>query len=364
MEDDEAGLRFARHIREETHAGLARIILRTGQPGTAPEEKVIVEYDINDYKAKTELTNVKLFTTVISALRSYRDLISLEETKQQVEAYAKAAEHFVPEEFLRRMEVESITEVEVGQCVCAEMTVMFSDIRSFTTLSEAMTAQETFKFLNSYIERMEAAITEHHGFVDRYIGDAIMALFDTPDDAIRAGVQMLENLKAYNEGRARDGHEPIEIGIGLNTGQLILGTVGGARKMQQTVISDAVNLSARIEELTKTYRTPLLINESTLFGIENHSDYRIRYVDRVPVRGFSEPAVVHEIYDADAPELRQAKDATEAPYCKAWTGFQSGDYQGAATLFKECCQKNPQDTVCKLYLERCEKILEVAGINF
>ncbi|MDP6506699.1 MAG: adenylate/guanylate cyclase domain-containing protein, partial [Planctomycetota bacterium] len=234
MEENDSGLKFARHVREEADQRLARIILRTGQPGNAPEEQVIIDYDINDYKAKTELTTARLFTTVISALRGFRDLRNLEETRNQVEEYAKAAGHFVPHEFLKRMEKESITEVKVGDCVKLDMAIMFTDIRQFTALSETMEPHETFKFLNSYIQKMEPAINRNGGFIDKYIGDAIMALFPSEKDALNASVAMLEKLREFNRVRQMAGKVEVKIGIGLHTGHLMMGTVGDHHRMDGT----------------------------------------------------------------------------------------------------------------------------------
>jgi two-component system sensor histidine kinase ChiS len=359
MEEQDSGLQFARHVREEAKQKFARIILRTGQPGNAPEERVIIDYDINDYKAKTELTASRLFTTVISALRSFRDLRNLEDTRKQVEEYAEAAGHFVPHEFLKRMDKKSILEVKVGDCVKLDMAILFSDIRQFTTLSESMEPHETFKFLNSYIQKMEPSINRNGGFIDKYIGDAIMALFDTADHAVMSSIEMLKEIYTYNEGRVRAGYTPIEIGIGINTGPLMLGTIGGSMRMQETVISDAVNLASRIEHLTKTYSTPLLISEQTLWEIEDSTKYCIRYVDRVQVKGISEPAVVHEVFDADPDDIKELKLATEQAFSNAWVHFQNGEFREADMLFRECLDKNPTDPVARIYVERCQK--ELAG---
>jgi class 3 adenylate cyclase len=134
------------------------------------------------------------------------------------------------------------------------MSILFSDIRSFTTLSESMMPDENFAFINAYLERMGPVIRDHNGFIDKYIGDAIMALFKNADDALRAGLAMLDTLDQFNAGRRAAGQQPIAIGIGINTGSLMLGTIGERHRMDGTVISDAVNLAARVESLTKDYK--------------------------------------------------------------------------------------------------------------
>src|ERR687886_1812196 len=159
----------------------------------------------------------------------------------------KAYARFVPNQFLQFLEKSSIIDVELGDQVQLEMSVLFSDIRDFTTLSETMTPEDNFKFINSYLSRMEPVINENHGFIDKYIGDAIMALFSgEADHAVKAGIAMMHRLVEYNQYCARAGCAQIQIGIGINTGSLMLGTVGGPNRMDGTVISDAVNLASRV----------------------------------------------------------------------------------------------------------------------
>ncbi|MEG3972906.1 AAA family ATPase, partial [Microcoleus sp. T2B6] len=164
----------------------------------------------------------------------------------------QAYERFVPNQFLQFLDKSSIIDVELGDQVQLEMSVLFSDIRDFTTLSETMTPKDNFRFINSYLSRMEPVINENNGFIDKYIGDAIMALFSgEANNAVKAGIAMLHCLVEYNQNRANSGYGPIQIGIGINTGTLMLGTVGGQNRMEGTVISDAVNLASRVESLTK-----------------------------------------------------------------------------------------------------------------
>ena len=163
MEEEDSGLKLVEYIRDELKNKFLRIVLRTGQPGQAPEEQVIADYDINDYKTKTELTSQKLFTTMIVALRSYQDLITIEAHKQELSNLLEAIERFVPKEFLSHLQKESILDVQLGDQVEREMSVLFSDIRDFATLSEKLPPAENFRFTNSYFSRMEPCIRENGG---------------------------------------------------------------------------------------------------------------------------------------------------------------------------------------------------------
>jgi len=224
----------------------------------------------------------------------------------------KAYERFLPSQFLQLLEKSSILDVQLGDRVQLEMSVLFSDIRDFTTISEKMTPEENFQFINAYLSRMESAIIENNGFIDKYIGDAIMALFSgNPDNAVNASIVMLHQLQIYNQERVNSGEAPIKIGIGINTGNLMLGTVGGQNRMDTTVISDAVNLASRVEGLTKTYGVALLITQQTFNKLANPSNYAIRMIAKISVKGKVNLSTIYEIFDADIPETKRGKLATK-----------------------------------------------------
>ncbi|MEP6523778.1 GAF domain-containing protein [Microcoleus vaginatus DQ-U2] len=268
----------------------------------------------------------------------------------------KAYERFVPNQFLQFLEKSSIIDVELGDQVQLEMSVLFSDIRDFTTLSESMTPEDNFRFINSYLSRMEPVINENKGFIDKYIGDAIMALFSgEADNAVKAGIAMLQSLVEYNQHRANSGYGLIQIGIGINTGTLMLGTVGGQNRMDGTVISDAVNLASRVESLTKNYGVSLLITQETYSRLENPSDYAIRTLDTVKVKGKSEAVTVYEVFDCDPPEIKEGKLATLELFAEARAIYWEGKLAEAAGLFAECWRQNQGDRVAKIYWERCQR---------
>ena len=267
---------------------------------------------------------------------------------------AEATSRFVPNEFLAFLGCDSIVDVKLGEAVELEMSVLFSDIRDFPTLSEQMTPTENFKFINSYLSRMEPLIVENQGFIDKYIGDAIMALFsEGADDAVKAGIAMLHTLAEYNRERVSLGYVPVQIGVGINTGSLILGIVGGKSRMDGTVISDAVNLASRIESLTKNYGVSLLITQHTFERLRNPGDYASRVIDKVQVKGKSEWVTVYEVFEADLPEVKAGKLATLQLFTEALSLYNMKSFRQAAGLFADCLRQNPGDKVARIYLERC-----------
>jgi adenylate cyclase len=264
----------------------------------------------------------------------------------------------VPHQLLNLLEAKSIVDVKLGDQVERKMTIMFSDIRDFTPLSESMTPAENFEFINSYLSQMEPVISRYRGIIDKYIGDAIMALFEHgADDAVNGAIAMLERLDYYNAGRERAGYKPIKIGIGLNTGMVMIGTVGGINRMDSTVIGDAVNLTARLEEATKTYHSPLIISQNTLYDLADQSKYDIRFLDRIRVKGKSQPLSVYEVFNNNPENLRKSKRKSLAIFEKAVACYHLKDISKAIPLFKHCLEISPDDFPSIIYLDRCNEFL-------
>ena len=292
----------------------------------------------------------------IADLARLRDEVT--RLREQLATTERIYAHFVPQQLLQFLSIKNIRDIRLGLQTERRMTVLFSDIRDFTSLSESMTPQENFNFLNSYLSQMEPVISLHRGVIDKYIGDAIMALFpDSPDDALLGALAMLERLEAYNHGRNRAGYVPTRIGIGINTGVVMLGTIGGSGRMDGTVISDAVNVSSRLEDLTKTYGVPLLISEHTLHSLENPQRYQIRFIDRLRLKGKHEPQSVYEVYDCDPPPLRQAKARTQRRFEEALAYYHLRDIPQARSRLLDCMAEAPGDIPARIYLERCDDYL-------
>lgn len=260
---------------------------------------------------------------------------------------------FVPIQFLHLLQRSSLEDVQLGDCIEKTVAVMFADIRGFTTLSESMSPQQNLKFLNAYLGRMERVIAQNNGFIDKYIGDAIMALFEgDPDQSVEAAIAMLHALNDYNQERIQAGRSPIRIGIGLDVGPLILGTIGGIHRMETTAIGDAVNLASRLEELTKEYSVSILVSHRMLAAMRNPSKYSIRFIDRLYVRGRTQPVAVYEVLNADPIEAQTLKRAAASRFEEGVLRFHRRQYREAAAVFEECLTMNPTDRATHIYLQR------------
>ncbi len=277
-----------------------------------------------------------------------------EATLERLKSVEDAYERFVPRQFLQLMGFEDIREVRLGDQVEQPMTILFADICDFTNLSESISPQENFNFLNSYLSQMQPAIAANGGVIDKYVGDAILALFPaSADDALRGAVSILNQLDIYNAGRHRAGYVSIRIGICVNTGTVMLGTVGSASRMDVTVIGDAVNLAARLERITREWDVSLLISEHTLLSLNDPAPFGIRLIDRPQIRGKQEIQSVYEVFDADPPALRAAKRKTRNLFETALACVHLGYPDDAAVMLQQCLDLAPDDRPARIYLERC-----------
>ena len=237
-------------------------------------------------------------------------------------------------------------------------TVLFSDVRSFTTITEELGAQGTVKLLNEYFTIMVDCITDEGGMLDKFIGDAMMCIFgtpvphdDDPDRAVRAAIRMMTDLKVFNDKRMDEGKRPIDHGMGINTDSIVSGNIGSPKRMDYTVIGDGVNLAARIESACKQYGAHILISEFTYKAVK--ATYRTRQVDYVIVKGKTEPVGVYEVLDfhddESYPDLVDALGLFNDGY-RSWN---QGKWDQAIKLFQSVKKINENDLAAQLYIDRC-----------
>jgi adenylate cyclase len=238
-------------------------------------------------------------------------------------------------------------------------TVLFSDIRSFTTVTEELGAHATVSLLNEYFTLMVDCIQNHGGMLDKFIGDAIMAVFGVPiahdddeDRAVRTAMEMLKALNAYNALRISEGKKPINVGIGVNTDTIVSGNIGSPKRMDYTVIGDGVNLASRLESACKQYGTTILISEATFRKLRG--TYRAREIDRVVVKGKTEPISVYEILDYHTPESFPNIVEVLSHFRDGLMWYREGKWEKAKAAFGRSLAANPNDVTSKVYLDRCE----------
>ena len=210
----------------------------------------------------------------------------------KLRATNESFQRFVPQKFLAVVAPEGMEKIKIGTAAPRKIAVLFSDIRGFTKMSEQMTPAQVFDLLNVYLARMGDAIDQAGGFVDKYIGDAIMALFDDEhtDGLLRAIVGMRHALVELNAERAARGEPPIETGIGAHGGNVVMGTIGFASKIESTVIGDPVNVASRVEGMTKDHHVAVLITGDIVARISDRAAFPLRLIaEKVAVRGRVDP---------------------------------------------------------------------------
>lgn len=295
---------------------------------------------------------------------SYQELkttkIQLAET-ERIAAMTQTFEKFVPKQFLTRIAAEGIENIELGKADSEVITILFSDIRNFTTLSETLTPQELLNFLNAYLKRMNEPIHTNFGFIDKFIGDAIMAIYDIPGKtdaeeaqyAVKSAIDMQKALKVYNSHRSRYHYAPIETGIGIHTGPVVIGTVGSIDRMDSTVLGDTVNLASRLEGLTKYYQCSIIISSQTYRLLKEDQSLLVRELDFVSVKGKEKPITIFEVFNSDPEDILVLKQQILDPYHQARMCFYNQEWKAAIQLFQECLAVFPNDPVSRIYLERC-----------
>ena len=300
-------------------------------------------------------TEGDLVTTTREALRAWHQARDIKQKEAELREAHESSVRFVPREFLGLLGRERLVDVQFGDHVRQEMNVLFSDMRDYTTLVEGRSTDEAFRIVNEHITMLDQAIRERGGFIGNIEGDAVLALFaGTADDAVRAGIEAFDRLRAVNETRGGGGDPRVRMGVAVNTGELLLGTIGGKERLQCDVIGDAVNVCARIESLSKLYETSMLISHLTRQRLSGA--FELREVDLVRVKGMRAPVTLYEVLDALDDDGRRAKRVGAPTFADALMSFRAGHIDEAAARFEQVLAANPDDGAARLYVRRCARL--------
>ncbi|MGD1715068.1 response regulator [Dapis sp. BLCC M172] len=307
---------------------------------------------------------------------------------------------FVPEQFLSRIAPEGLNSIQLGDGTEEELTVLFCDIRGFTAIAESQNARDTFKWLNSFFQRMSVCISANQGFIDKFLGDAIMAVFDKYEchsfNALKAAVMMQESLQDFNVNYQKYNlKEPLNIGIGIHTGIAVIGTLGSEKRMDSTVIGDVVNTASRLESLTKTYGCSIIVSEQVISEVEicqnnsqtakpietkhnslnsqenfcnqiqnnqdnppNYCDkIYYRWIDKVTLRGKQKAVNIYELLGTENNIIEPEKITTLLLFNKGIKGWKFGKYAAALEYFQQVKRLNSIDNIAGLYMELCREKL-------
>ncbi|MDH4262847.1 MAG: hypothetical protein OEV78_07385 [Spirochaetia bacterium] len=242
-------------------------------------------------------------------------------------------------------------------------TILFCDIRKFTELSEKHNPELIVKILNRYLEALSQEVSLNHGLVNKYIGDAVMAIFNVPlespshcDNAIRSAIAMSKALESLNHVFISESLPTLKMGIGIHTGTVLAGNIGSSVRMEYTVIGDNVNIASRMEDLTKLYNTQILVSDSVVKELKNPQEFQLREIDSVYLKGKSNQVKIYEVYNCNEVSVSNQKSSYAVEFQAARQLYISGKFNQAEIDFQKIAQQCPQDTVLQVFIKRCKDL--------
>jgi class 3 adenylate cyclase len=270
-------------------------------------------------------------------------------------------ERFVPPAYLRRIATEGLGSIRLGEADQQWVTILCCDIRGFTSLSEQLNPSQLVAFVNRVLERITHAVNGRQGVIDKFLGDGALCIFEGLDSAERAvacGVDMLAGVKSFNAEKERSTDQAVQIGIGLHTGPVILGTIGSSDRMDSTVLGFTVNLAKRLEEVTRPLGVDMLISDQVANRLPNGHTHRFRKLGEISVKGSSAPVAIIEVYDQDSLEVRNLKDRIEPIMTEGIELFKEDRLDAALSKFQEAQYVFPQDLPLRLLITSLRHALE------
>lgn len=297
-------------------------------------------------------------SSIESALLYEQNIREAKEREEAMRRIYEVANKFVPHEFIRSLGRDVITDVQLGDQVEKIVTVLFSDIRGYTTLSEQMTPEENFRFVCSFNERIGPIIRKNNGFINQYLGDAIMAIFPgSPGEALTAAIDMHSAVGEMNRERTLENLLPIRIGVGMYTGPLIMGITGDHERLDATTISDTVNTASRLEGLTKHYKVSILLGKSSVEKLPDPEKFLLRYLGEVQLKGKMDAVSIYECFNAGDSNETAKKLSTQAVFQKGMEDYYNTAFSKASAHFENVLAINPEDHTAAHFLNKANSFL-------
>jgi len=331
------------------HRVMGAIILARHQP---------IQYTAGELKLLTTLA-LQSSSAIESALLYEKNIRESKEREEAMRRVYEITGKFVPYEFIGSLGHNLITDVKLGDQVEKIVTVLFSDIRDYTSLSEQMTPEENFSFVCSFNERMGPIIRKHNGFINQYLGDAIMAIFTgTASDALSAAIEMQMAVQDFNLQRELVNESPIRIGVGMHTGPLIMGITGDQNRLDATTISDTVNTASRIESLTKYYKADIIISDACLQQIADPEIFHLRHLGLVQLKGKQEALRIHECFSGNSENELQGKINSLQIFNDGIVYYLNKSFESAGNAFQKVMENYPNDRTAKFFYSKTKQLID------
>lgn len=267
-------------------------------------------------------------------------------------------EKYIPKQFLKFLGKNSILELELGNQVQKEVTTMFCDIRNSTSMSSTLSLEENFNYINSYLKTVSPLIRKHGGFVDKYLGDGVLAVFTKPESAIECAVQIVKSIEAKNRSETKT--PSMDVGISLNTGEVVFGVVGEEERKSPTIISDTVNLASKMENINKHFRTKIIFSKRTLNSLKNDYPLSYRFIGTLTLED-KDYLTLFECMDAYDKQKREKLESMKSTFEQGVRYFNLGKYHNAKQNFETVLKKVREDKVSYMYFNKCET--KISGEN-
>lgn len=305
------------------------------------------------------LTTLALQSSAVieSALLYEKNIKEVKAREEAMRLVYEVTGKFVPLEFIHSLGHEKITDVKLGDQVEKIVTVLFSDIREYTSLSEKMSPEENFSFICAFNARIGPFIRKHNGFVNQYLGDAIMAIFPgNAGDALSAAVEIQKEIEQFNQKRLQQNLSPIKIGVGMHTGPLIMGITGDKDRLDACTISDTVNTASRLEGLTKYYKAGIILSQASLEQIKNGEAFHLRNLGLVQVKGKQETLRIHECFSGSDEEI-QRKTATLHLFNEGVQHYSGKLFSQATSSFQKVVEADPDDRTARFFYMNSKQLI-------
>lgn len=318
----------------------------------------LIQYTAADLKLLTTLA-LQSSSAIESALLFEKNIQEAKEREEAMRRIYEVTAKFVPYEFIKSLGHDVITDVKLGDQVEKIVTVLFSDIRNYTSFSERMTPEENFSFVCSFNERMGPIIRKHNGFINQYLGDAIMAIFPgNASDCLAAAVEMQKTVQDFNKERHLINQPPIQIGVGMHTGPLIMGITGDQNRLDATTISDTVNTASRIESLTKYYKASIILSDATYQQILHPENFHLRHLGKVQVKGKLSAVGIYDCFSGNTAEEISKKEKTLPAFNKGITQYQNKLFSDAIDSFTQVIRFHPEDLTADFFVDKATRFIK------
>ncbi len=283
---------------------------------------------------------------------------------KDITSFSEASHRFVPQQFFKYLGKKGITDIHLGDQVQQNMAVMVANIRSFNQLSKQLTPKQNFDFMNSFLKRFSPFVRKEEGLISKYLGAGFMALFPArSDDALRAAVAIRRELSSFNDSLLASGHSPVDMGMAIHKGPLMLGIVGEEQRMEGNVISDDVNITATLERMSDTMGASILVTRTFFDQLRSPERFRHRLLGRVRIDGKDEPLELVDVYEGDSDSVRALKERTKAMFERGVTLCQEGRFFDARETFIEVIKVNRFDKAAKLYFYLCDEYYQRGAVE-